>query len=55
VKKLKLVQLLGIALLLLGVILRIATGESLWIGVAVCGLLVYAFSRIAFWLRSDTP
>jgi hypothetical protein len=54
-KKWKLVQLVGVLVLLLGVVIRAGTGEMTGTGLAVIGVLVFAVGRVAAWLRSDTP
>lgn len=51
----KIVQLVGVLVLLLGVIIRAGTGEYYGTGLAVLGVLVFAVSRVAGWLKSDQP
>lgn len=48
-KKWKAMQLIGVALLIIGVVARIGTGDYWWVGVAVIGLIVYALGRVLAW------
>lgn len=51
-KKLKVAQLIGVLILLLGVVIRVS-GEIDGTALALIGLLVYTVARIAAWLKSD--
>jgi len=51
----KILQLVGVLVLLLGVIVRAGTGEYYGTGLAVLGVLLFAIGRIGGWLRSDQP
>jgi hypothetical protein len=48
----KIVQLVGVLLLLLGVIIRVG-GEIYGMALAILGVLLYATGRVAAWLKSD--
>lgn len=48
----KIVQLVGVLMLLVGVVVRVS-GEYYGVPLAVTGVLVYAVGRIAAWLKSD--
>ena len=48
-KKWKATQLVGIALLLVGVAARIGTGDYWWSALALFGVFVYALGRILAW------
>jgi uncharacterized membrane protein len=50
----KIVQIVGVLLLILGVVIRVA-GEFYGIHVALVGLLMYTIGRMATWLKSDEP
>jgi hypothetical protein len=52
IKTLKVIQLVGVVLLLLGVVIRVG-GEIYGTHTAVLGVLLYAFGRIALWLKRD--
>jgi hypothetical protein len=47
----KLVQLIGLALLVLGVISRAATGEFWGTWLAIIGFLLFATGRVSAWLK----
>jgi hypothetical protein len=55
VKTWKVVQIVGVLVLLLGVIIRVGTGDYAGTGIAVLGVIVYAVGRVATWLKSDRP
>jgi hypothetical protein len=50
----KVVQLVGVLLLLLGVVIRVG-GEFYGMWLVIVGVLMYAIGRIASWLKSDQP
>jgi drug/metabolite transporter (DMT)-like permease len=52
-KKLKITQLIGILLLLLGVVIRAGAGEYYGTGLAVLGLLIYAAAKVSAWIKND--
>lgn len=52
-KKLKIAQLIGILLLLLGVIIRAGTGEFYGMYFVVLGILIYTVARVTAWIKSD--
>ena len=52
-KKLKIAQVIGIVILLLGVIIRAGTGEYYGTVLAVLGVLIYAIARVTTWIQSD--
>lgn len=52
-KKLKIAQVIGILLLLLGVIVRAGAGEFYGMYLVLLGILVYAVARVAAWIQSD--
>ena len=52
-KKLKIAQLIGILLLLLGVIIRAGTGEYYGMYFVLLGLMVYTVARVTAWIKSD--
>lgn len=47
----KLLQLVGVALLLVGVIARAGADEYWGVGLALLGLVLFAVGRIAAWLK----
>jgi hypothetical protein len=51
----KIVQLVGVLVLLAGVAYRTSTGDYVGTGVAMIGVLLFALGRIAAWLLSDKP
>lgn len=51
----KVVQLVGILILLTGVVLRAGAGEVYGTGIGAVGVLIFAIGRIAGWLLSDRP
>jgi hypothetical protein len=55
VKTWKIVQVVGVLVLLLGVIIRAGTGDHVGTGIAVLGAILYAVGRVATWLKSDQP
>ncbi len=52
---LKIAQLVGVILLILGVIIRAGMGEFFGMHIALLGILIYAVARIAAWLKADKP
>lgn len=52
-KKLKIAQIIGVLLLLLGVTIRTGTGEIYGMYFVVLGLLIYVIARIFAWMKSD--
>lgn len=54
-KKWKVVQIVGVAAILVGVIIRAGTGDYYGTGIAALGVVIFAFGRIATWLKSDAP
>lgn len=52
-KKLKIAQVIGILILLLGVIIRAGAGEYYGTALAVLGILIYAVARVTAWIQSD--
>jgi hypothetical protein len=52
-KKLKIAQLIGVLILLLGVIIRAGAGEFYGMWLVVIGLLVYTVARIWAWIAND--
>jgi len=51
-KVLKIIQIVGVLLLLLGVIVRVS-GEIYGMHLALLGLLTYTVGRVGAWLKSD--
>lgn len=51
-KKLKIAQLIGVLILLVGVVIRVG-GAMYGLPIAVLGLLIYAVSRLTLWITSD--
>lgn len=52
-KKLKIAQVVGILILLLGVIIRAGAGEYYGMWLVVFGIMIYATARIAAWVKDD--
>lgn len=50
-KRYKVIQLVGVLILLLGVIVRAGAGEYYGTGMAVLGALLFAVGRVAAWMR----
>jgi hypothetical protein len=48
----KIVQLVGVLLLLLGVVVRVS-GELAGMWLVVLGVLLYTVARVTLWLKSD--
>lgn len=51
-KAFKILQILGVLLLLLGVIVRVG-GEFYGMHLAILGLLLFVVGRLGAWMRSD--
>lgn len=51
----KIVQLVGVLLLLFGVVVRVGAGEMYGTALAFVGAVIFAVGRIGAWLRSDQP
>lgn len=50
----KIAQIVGVAVLLIGVVVRVG-GEIYGTHLALLGLLVFVVGRIGAWLKSDKP
>lgn len=51
-KKLKVAQVIGILLLLIGMIIRISGDlDGMWM--VIVGVMVYATARVSAWVKSD--
>lgn len=48
----KIVQLVGVLLLLLGVVIRVG-GEFYGVHLALLGVLIYTVGRVTLWLKKD--
>jgi hypothetical protein len=51
-KRHKVLQLIGVLALLLGVVIRVGTGELGGTVIAVLGLLLFVLGRLAAWWRA---
>lgn len=52
-KKLKIAQLVGVLLLLVGVIIRAGTGSADGMYLVIFGVLIYTISKVSAWIISD--
>jgi hypothetical protein len=52
-KKLKIAQVIGILMLLVGVIIRAGAGEYYGIWLVMFGIIIYATARIWSWVAND--
>ncbi len=52
-KTLKIIQIVGVLVLLLGVIVRSGTGAYYGTAIAMLGILIYAVARLMAWVKSD--
>lgn len=51
----KILQLVGVLILLAGVAVRVGTGEIYGTAMILLGAVAFAVGRIGAWLRSDRP
>jgi hypothetical protein len=51
----KIAQLVGVLTLLVGVVLRVGTGEIAGTAMMMLGAIVFAVGRVGAWLKSDKP
>ena len=54
-QSLKIIQIVGFILLMLGVIIRAGAGEYYGTVIAVVGVLIYATGKVGAWLKSANP
>lgn len=52
-KALKIAQLVGILMLLVGVIIRAGAGEFYGMHLALLGLLIYTVAKVTAWIKTD--
>ena len=51
-KILKILQIVGVLMLLLGVIIRAGAGEFYGMYLVLIGILIYAVARLTYWVQS---
>jgi hypothetical protein len=52
-KKLKIIQITGVLILLLGVIIRAGAGEYYGTALGLFGLVIYVVARLTLWVKSN--
>jgi len=53
-KTLKIIQIIGVLILLLGVIIRTGTGDYSGTAIAMLGILIFTVSRLTLWVQSKS-
>jgi len=53
-KTLKIIQIIGVLILLLGVFIRTGTGDYSGTAIAMLGILIFTVSRLTLWVQSKS-